>query len=382
VRNLARREVVELSRATEYAKEISALTVGEQYGLDPAQIVDLSLNVNVFGPPAAAMEAVRAAIPRLYQYPDVALRKLKRGIADLHGLTPDRVFLGDGLDEVLKLIAQSFVAPGDEVIIPIPTFPRYELEVRIMGGRVRQVPLTGRFEVPVEEVLAQVSDRTKLVFLCSPNNPTGAGVSRETIVQLLELGEEGPLVVVDEAVIFPADPGVADLAPGHANLMVLRTFSKYFGLAGARVGYAIADPSLLAYMDIVRPPFNVNLLGEAAALGALEDRAFLEQTRSVIAAERQALLAALSRLPGVRPWPSEATIMLIDVSGTGMTSTEVTQGLLPEGVIVVDCRSYAGLEDRDYLRISIGRPEGNRRFVAALERLLKTHSPLGAEAEP
>jgi histidinol-phosphate/aromatic aminotransferase/cobyric acid decarboxylase-like protein len=127
-------------------------------------------------------------------------------------------------------------------------------------------------------------------------------------------------------------------------------------------------------MDIVRPPFNVNLLGEAAVLGALEDIAFLAQARTDISAERDALLAALNRLPGVRPWPSEATIMLIDVSGTGLTSTQVTQALLPYGVIVVDCRSYTGLEDRDYLRISIGRPESNRRFAAALERVLEARA--------
>ena len=374
MRNLARREVVELSRATEYAKEISALTVAQQYGLDPDDIVDLSLNVNVFGPPRGAIEAVQAALPRLYQYPDVALRTLKRHIADLHDLTPDRVLLGDGLDEVLKLIAQSFVEPGDEIIIPIPTFPRYELEVRIMGGRVHLVPLTDRFEVPVEEVLERVSDRTKLLFLCTPNNPAGVPIPREVIVRLLECGEQGPLIVVDEAVIFPLEPGVVDLLADHPNLMVLRTFSKYHGLAGARVGYALGDPSLLACMDIVRPPFNVNLLGEAAVLGALEDAVFLEQARTVIAAEREMLLAALNRLPGVRPWPSEATIMLIDVQGTGLTSTQVMQALLPYGVIVVDCRSYAGLEAQDYLRISIGRPKSNRRFVAALERVLEARA--------
>jgi histidinol-phosphate aminotransferase len=370
MRHLIRREVMALSEATEYAKEISAVTVGERYGLSPDQVVDLSLNINVFGPPENALEAVRERLDRLYQYPDIELREFKSRLAECHGVDPTMIFPGDGLDEVLKLIAQTFIEPGDEAIIPVPTFPRYQLEVEIMGARSLLVPLTANFDLPIAEVLSRVSPRTKLIMLCSPNNPTGVPIARETIRELLALGPDGPLVVVDEAMIFPTETGVMDLVPSHPNLMVLRTFSKYFGLAGARVGYAVGDADLLRYMEVIRPPFNVNLLGEAAALGALRDPAFLDSVWNQMKGQREMLLAALSRISGVEVWPSETSVLTFDVSGAGWTGPTVTEALASRGVVVVDCRSYAGLERRDVIRISIGSATQNRRFIEALQGVL------------
>jgi histidinol-phosphate aminotransferase len=369
--HLIRNRVMALSQATEYAKETSALTVGERYGLPADEVIDLSLNINVFGPPESACSAIRDRLGGLYQYPDIELRELKRRLALRHNVDPAQVFLGDGLDEVLKLIAQTTIEPGDEAIIPIPTFPRYELEVSIMGGFPRLVPLTDTYQVPAEAVLAQVTPRTKLIFLCSPNNPTGVPVEREVVRRLLELGPAGPLVVLDEAMIFPRDPGMTDLASSSPNLMVLRTFSKYHGLAGARVGYAVGDPNLLKYMEIVRPPFNVNLLGEAAVLGALDDTTFLERVWSAIGEQRRILLDQLSAMPGIRTWPVETGVLTFDVTGTGWTSPELTEALASRGVVVVDCRSYRGLEKADLIRISIGLESHNRRFLAALHEVLQ-----------
>ena len=370
MRHLVRRRIAELSDATEYAKEISAATVGARYGLAPGEITDMSLNVNAFGPPAGAVSGVRDRLDELYKYPDVALRELRERLAQRHGVGADGVILGDGLDEVLKLIAQTFIEPGDEAIIPIPTFPRYQLEVEVMDGRARLVALNDRFEVPVKAILGLVSSRTKLIFICTPNNPTGVPVAREDILRLLALGEGGPLVVVDEAIIFPDDAGVMDLVASHRNLMVLRTFSKYYGLAGARVGYAVGDPDLVSYVDIVRPPFNVNLLGEAAALGALADPHFLQQARAAMDGERQMLMAALAALPGIEPWPSETSIIMFDVGGAGWVSPQVTEALAARGVVVVDCRSYAGLEHKDYIRISIGSRAQNQRLIDGLRSVL------------
>ncbi len=370
MQHLIRREVVALSEATEYAKEISAVTVGERYGLSLDQIVDLSLNINVFGPPESGLKAVRERLDRLYQYPDIELREFRGRLAERHGVDATMIFPGDGLDEVLKLIAQTFIEAGDEAIIPVPTFPRYQLEVEIMGARSVLVPLTTNFDLPVAEVLSRVSPRTKLIMLCSPNNPTGVPIAREAIQELLALGSDGPLVVVDEAMIFPTQTGVMDLAPTHPNLMVLRTFSKYFGLAGARVGYAVGDAELLRYMEVIRPPFNVNLLGEAAALGALADPDFLDRVWDQMKGQREMLLEALSHISGVRMWPSETGVLTFDVGGTGRTGPAVTEALAGRGVVVVDCRSYAGLEGRDVIRISIGSETQNRRFIEALQDAL------------
>jgi histidinol-phosphate aminotransferase len=368
--SLVRPQVVALSDATEYAKEISALTVATQHGLQLEDVADLSLNINVFGPPAEAVRRVEARLSELYRYPDAELRDLRQRLAARHGVNPDMILMGDGLDEVLKLIAQVLIEPGDEAIIPVPTFPRYQLEIEIMGGRAVLVPLTERFELPVDAILGHVSARTKLVFVCTPNNPTGVPVSREAIGRLLQLDGERPLIVVDEALIFPTETGVMDLVADHRNLMVLRTFSKSYGLAGARVGYAVGDAELLAYMEVVRPPFNVNLLGEAAVLGALADPDFLIESRAALEGERLELISALNALPGLRVFRSETSILMFDVGGTGWSSTGVTEALAKRGVIVVDCRSYAGLEHEDYIRIAIGSRRDNRRFIEALIAVL------------
>lgn len=370
MRHVIRPGIIALSDATEYAKEVSAITIAARYGLSPDEMVDLSLNINVLGPPAGAIERARQALSRLYQYPDIELREFRQSVARWHGLDPAMILPADGVDEALKLIAQVMVDPGDEVVIPVPTFPRYELEINIMGGIAVRVPLTPDFQVPVEEVLGRIGPLTKLVILCSPNNPTGVPIPRETVLRLLDTGPAGPLIIVDEAMIFPRDRGVVDLVSQHENLMLLRTFSKYHGIAGARVGYAVCNPDIVRYLEVVRPPFNVNLLGEAAALGAMADTGFLDRVWQEMGDQRSQLSAALEALPGVTVFPSQTGVLTFDVAETGWTSPALAEELASRGVVVVDCRSYAGLEHRDLIRVSIGSAADNHRLLAALRRSL------------
>jgi histidinol-phosphate aminotransferase len=370
MRHLVRGVVIEAAEYAEYGKELTPASVAEEYHIPTSEIADLSLNINVHGPPPGARRAVLERLDTLRSYPDVRLVALRACIAAIHGLPIEAVLMGAGVDDLLKLIAQTFIDPWDRAIIPIPTFPRYELEVRLMGGLCDLVPLTPGFELPVDAVLGRVTPRTKLIFVCSPNNPTGIEIAHASILRLLALGDQGPLVVVDEALIYPGETGALDLVPDHPNLLVLRTFSKYYGLAGARVGYAVGDPELLAMVDLVRPSYNVGTLSEAAVLGALSDPGFLVDSRAALKVERSYLLDALNGLPGLVARPSQTSIMLLDVSGTGRTSTEIAEALAAHGVVVVDCRIFKGLEDRDYLRISLGTPRANRCLVEALRAIL------------
>jgi histidinol-phosphate aminotransferase len=370
MRHLVRDVVMAAREYAEYGKELTPASVAEEYGIPTADIADLSLNINVHGPPPGARQAVLERLDRLRSYPDVHLVELRARIAATHGLPVEAVLMGAGIDDLLKLIAQTFIDPGDRAIIPIPTFPRYELEVRLMAGLCDLVPLTPSFDLPVDAVLDRLTPRTKLICVCSPNNPTGVEIAQADILRLLALGDRGPLVVVDEALIYPGEAGALALAPTHTNLLVLRTFSKYHGLAGARVGYAVGDPELLAMVDLVRPSYNVGTLSEAAVLGALGDPDFLLRSRAALEAERAYLLDALKELPGLVAWPSHTSIMLLDVSGTGRTSTELANALAARGVVVVDCRIFKGLEDRDYLRISMGMRRANRCLVEAFRAIL------------
>ncbi len=252
--HLARAAVLEARQYAEYGRELTPASVTEQYGIPPAELADLSLNVNVYGPSGGARLAVLQSLDRLHRYPDAHLTQLRACLGAAHGVGADSVLIGAGIDDLLKLIAQTFIDPGDQAVIPVPTFPRFELEVRLMGGQCELVPLTGAFRAARggSTEPGDASHQADLSLLAQQSH-RGRDY-REAISLLSRQVEAGPLVVLDEALIFPGEAGALDLMQAHRNLLVLRTFSKYHGLAGARVGYLVGEPGVLALIDVVRPP--------------------------------------------------------------------------------------------------------------------------------
>ncbi len=351
-----------------YEAESSPEQVAARFGLDPAEIVDFSLNVNPFGPPPSSVRAVCAAAARGNAYPDLRLARLRRRLAAWHGVEPDALFFGAGLDDVLKLVLQAWTAEGDRVLIHVPTFPRYELEARLRGAVPLLVPSDPPWRIDPDLLRAALgATDVALAFLCSPNNPTGALIPVETIARLAE-DFPATCFVVDEALIDPAEPGAVPLVASRDNLVVLRTFSKYFGLAGFRVGYAVAPPALVRSAEAVRPPFNVALASEAAALAALDDAPFLEATRRAFAAERAFFENAVARIGGCAVRGGYANMLLLELDGVG--SEAFGDALAARGLLVADGRSFRGLEQVDTVRISLRDRAANERLVTALEAVL------------
>jgi len=326
-------------------------------------LVRLSANEHPVGPSPRVIRAIVREARRVHLYPDGGATKLRVALAERLGVASEQIILGNGADELLALLAWAAFEPGDEVAIPHPSFEPYTTVVAIAGAVARLSPLAG-YDTDLDDMRRQVTDRTKAVILCSPHNPAGTIIRRQPLLEFLRaLGPEPPLVVLDEAYRdFCDDPdspdGVALLAT-HPTLIVMRTFSKIAGLAGARVGYAVAGAEIIEQLNRVRAPYNVNRLGQAAALAALEDARYWQSTRHLVIEERAFLSRELSRRGHTFP-PSQANFLLVKF---GPDADAVRERLFRAGILV---RDGAALGFPGHLRISVGTREANGRLLAAL----------------
>jgi histidinol-phosphate aminotransferase len=328
-----------------------------------AELVRLSANENPLGPSPHVVEAIRREAARVHLYPDGGASALRAALARRMGISPDQIVVGNGADELIGMIALAAFEPGDEVVVPTPSFEPYATSVVLAGARVRESPMAG-YETDLDDVLRRVSDRTKAVILCSPHNPATTIIRRGPLLRLLEtLGDDSPLVVLDEAYRdFADDPEYPDgvaLLSRFPRLLVLRTFSKIAALAGLRVGYAVGAPSSIDRLNRTRAPFNVNRLGQVAALAALDDVEHWDRTRRVVLEERAFLTRELARRGFTVP-PSQANFVLVKVAG----ASAVRERLLRAGLVV---RDGAAVGYPDHLRIAIGTREANERLLRGLD---------------
>ncbi|MFO1284545.1 MAG: histidinol-phosphate transaminase [Burkholderiales bacterium] len=350
-----------------YESESSVETVAAAHGLDPADVVDFSLNVNPYGPPTSAVVAATAALRRSHQYPDVRLRALREAVAARHGVRQDQILFGAGLDDVIKLLVHAWASEGDAVLVHLPTFPRYELEARLHGCEVVAVVGDPPWTVDTARLESALASRPiALAFLCTPNNPTGEKLDAGTVARLAR-ASPGTIVVVDEALGDPLDPGLATGLRDAPNVVVLRTFSKAYGLAGMRVGYAIGPAPLLATVELGRPPFNVALPSEAAAIAALADDAFVRECRSRFRAEVERFESRIQRLPVYRVRGRHANMLLIELANRPMAPLQ--EALAARGIVVADAACFGGLDGRSAFRVSLRGPDANDRLAEALEAL-------------
>ena len=335
-----------------------------EYGITDS--VKLASNENPLGPSPAAVAAIRNGVDCLNRYPDGAGHALTRKLAAKHGIAAERIVLGNGSDEIIGLLAQTLLVSGDEVLIPAPSFLMYEISVRSVGATPCFVPLKD-LAIDLDGLAAKVNARTRLAFVCNPNNPTGTAISVDAMRAFLDRLPERVVVVADEAYIeFASDENCYNsLRDGldDPRLVSLRTFSKAYGLAGLRVGYGVMPTELADLVQRIRPPFNVNSLAQTAATAALGDDAFLRRTVDVVHSGLQQLGTALNEM-GLRHYPTQANFFLIDLD---RPADEVFKALLHHGVIVRSMRSY-GFERA--IRINVGLPEENDRFVNALKTVL------------
>ena len=336
-----------------------------QRELGLTDVVKLASNENPLGPSPMAVAALRAAIDGLNRYPDGGSYALINKIAAHHGLSAAHIFMGCGSVEILNLLAYLFIRPGLNAVTSEHAFAIYELVVAASGGITKTVPMKD-YTFDLDAIGGAVDEHTRVIFLANPNNPTGTIYRRDAWERLLARLPEHLVVVADEAYFeFVRDPGypnALNYLADHPKLIVLRTFSKIFGLAGLRVGYGVAHPKMVNLLNNVRQPFNINLLAQAAVLAAMDDHEYVRRTLEVNAQGIEYLEREFNRLK-VRFVPTQGNFFLVEV-GDGV---EIYNALLKRGVIV---RPMHGYQFPRHVRISVGLPEENRRLIEALTAVL------------
>jgi histidinol-phosphate aminotransferase len=353
-----------LTQLTPYQAGKPLEELARELGLTDA--IKLASNENPLGPSPKALAAIQAELGNLHRYPDSHAYYLKEDLGRHLGISPQQLILGNGSDELLDLLVRALVPQGGEVVSTAHTFLMYGLLTQAVGGVFTAVPLKD-MAVDLPAVAAAVTHRTKLILLNNPNNPTGTAFSRQAWEDFLAAIPPTVTVVLDEAYIeFADDPrvprGLAYLAEDRL-FVGLRTFSKAYGLAGLRVGYAYGPAALMDYLNRLRLPFNVNRLAQVGARAALTDTEFLKRTQELVWQGRDFLCGELSRL-GVAFVPTQANFLLIQVERPGR---ELYEAMLREGVIIRAMDAYGF---PTHVRINVGLPEENRRFLEVFRKAM------------
>jgi len=335
-------------------------------------IVKLASNENPLGPSGKALRAMRRVLREVHMYPEGSCHYLVKRLALELNLPEEQLLIGNGSNEILELLVRGFLEPGDEVISSETSFLVYPILTQACGAKFVSVAMKD-YRYDLQGILKAITDKTKIIFIANPNNPTGTYVTESEVAAFIERVPDDVIVCFDEAYVDFVDAGdfpriMEYVQKGRDNVIIMRTFSKAYGLAGLRVGYAIACKKMISYLHKVRQPFNVNMIAQAAAAAALDDRFFLWRTKHLVVSGRLFLYKRF-KLLGLKFLPSQGNFVLVD---TGRDSNEVFQHLLRQGLIVRSMKSY-GLST--WIRVTVGRRSQNAQFI----RLLKAYLQKGAQ---
>lgn len=355
-----------LAELTPYIPGKPVEEVRRELGLT-GRIVRLASNENPIGPSPKAVARMKNVLEEINLYPDGGCYELREALALKHSLAPGYFIFGNGVDNLIPLVVNTFVNSGDEVIIPAPTFAAYRTGTVVAGGIPVEVPLKD-FRISTEDIYNAVGSKTKMIFICSPNNPTGTIVCKEDLEKLIGSLPPGVLVVMDEAYNEYVDdsryPDSIEYLRENENVIVLRTFSKIYGLAGLRLGYGMASPGYVAQMEKIREPFAANRVVQAGALEALADVDFTCRVKDVHRKGKEVICEGLKRL-GLSYVPTEANFIFADL---GVDMKYLFPELLKRGVII---RPGSAWGYPAFARVTIGTPDENQFFLEQLEAALK-----------
>jgi len=337
--------------------------------LSSDKIIKLDGNENPYGCSPKVYQAL-ATYPYYHNYPDPEQRELRKALEKYTGLGRQHIVCGMGSDDLIDLILRLFVKPGDEVINCPPTFGMYPFSTNVCGGRVVDVPRTKDFALDIAGIKKALTEKAKVIFVASPNNPTGDTAAEKEIMELVDTGK---IVVVDEAYFEFSNVSVANLVPSNPNLIVLRTFSKWAGLAGLRIGYGFFPLEIADYLMKIKQPYNANAAAQAAVLASLADIEYLRTNVARIVMERERLFGKLKELDWLKPYRSQANFVLCSVvatlsewKGKQPLAEEIWQQLRKQGIFV---RYFDTSRLKECLRISVGRPEDTDALIEALKAL-------------
>ncbi|MDD2498934.1 MAG: histidinol-phosphate transaminase [Desulfitobacteriaceae bacterium] len=339
--------------------------VEREYGL--AEVIKMASNESPLGPSPKAIEALREAAAKVHIYPDGRCYYLKQELEKYLDIEEKNIIVGNGSDEIIKLLAETYLNPGDEVIMANPSFSEYAFAAQLMGAKIVEVPVNEDYTHDLAAMAKAVTEKTKIVFICNPNNPTGTLVTKEEVGRFLKTVPDEVIVVLDEAYAEYVEdqnyPDSIEYVKNEENVVVLRTFSKIYGLAGLRAGYGIAREDIINLLNRVREPFNVNSMAQCAAIAGLKDKEHLEASFSLNSEGKRFLYDRFKEM-GLSYVPTEANFIFVDLAAD---CREVFTAMLKKGVIVRtgDIFGYP-----TFIRVTIGTVDQNERFIATLKEVL------------
>jgi len=329
-------------------------------GINEGNIIKLNGNENPYGASPKAIEALKNIT--LHIYPDPNQVQVRQALSKYTGITVDHLVAGAGADEIIDLLFRIFISPGDKILDCAPTFGMYSFCAKIAGADVTYVDRDANYDINVDNIISKIDAKTKIIFITSPNNPTGNTVSTEQIKRLISTNL---LIVIDEAYYEFSQQTVQDLVPENKNLIVLRTMSKWAGLAGLRIGYGIMHPSVANYLMEIKPPYNINSAAEAALLASFEDIKYLNKNVLKIISERERMFILLNQIPKMKVYPSRGNYILCEFSEN--YCKRVYAGLIEKGIFV---RKYTSNRLENSFRISIGTPEQNDYVTKTIKTIM------------
>jgi len=350
------------------------LGAAEQSGIKPEVIIDFSSSVNPLGPSKKALESAQKSFSQIAAYPDSNSNYVRQFIARHFGISKDNIVVGNGSTELVYLFADVFLKRNDKAVMPAPTFGEYEGAVCKTGETSKFVKLNKDFDIDSSAFKREMAG-AKMIFLCNPNNPTSMLIPRDVLIEIVEAAlAQDTLVFLDEDFLEFVEKerslSMISQINKFSNLFILRSFTKIYGLTGLRVGYGIANKDIIEVLLSAKIPWNVNCIGQAAAVAALKDEEHLRVTLELINKEKIWVANELRGLKGFAFSIPDANFFFIDVHKSGFTATELKNGMLKQGLLIRDCTSFKGL-DEYYIRVAVKTHDENLRLIEAFKRIVK-----------
>ncbi|MCW4015407.1 MAG: threonine-phosphate decarboxylase CobD [Candidatus Bathyarchaeota archaeon] len=351
--------------------------ISEKYDIPVDQLIDFSISTNPLGAPETALKTISEHLNLIKHYPDPNPEWLLKILAKSNGVNPNNVILGNGSTELIYLFNEVFLEDGYEAVIPVPSFSEYKAAIERFGGNMTFLKCDSakNFELNVKELEQSISKKTRIIFLCNPNSPTGVLYEKEDLLHIIRFAaKRNVLVFLDEDYIDFVDDAkrysMAEYVNEYNNLFVLRSLTKFFGLAGVRIGFGIASPDLINVLNNVKMPWSVNSLAMFATAAAVNDVDFIKNSRLLVSKSRKEMIKLFKSIAWLKVHHSETNFLLIEVTQGKLTSTHIKEGLAKKGLLIRDCKDFDGLNNR-FFRVTVRRPEENKKLIDAIKSLNK-----------
>ena len=352
--------------------------ISEKYKIPLDQLIDFSISTNPLGVPEKALQNICQNLNLIYHYPDPSHEWLLEALSNSAGVEPNNVVVGNGSTELIYLFTEVFLESGYEAVIPVPTFSEYKAATERFGGNMVFIKCdpAKNFRLNFKELERAISKKTRMIFLCNPNSPTGCLHEKDDILRFIGFAaEKNVLVFLDEDYIDFVDDSkrysMAEYVRDYDNLFVLRSLTKFFGLAGARIGFGIASPNMVEILKRAKMPWSVNSLAMFGAVEAVKDEEFIKKSRLLLSRSKREILEMFRAIPWLKVYPSETNFLLIEIIQGDLTSTQLREGLAKRGLLIRDCKDFDGLNNR-FFRVTVRRPEENRKLITEIKSFSKT----------